>query len=113
MNRYVEVGLLADARSGKAVVVVPSSMADGRAAFDALAVEATDATRIERSNGRECVEFENGGSVRFVAPHSTGSLGLGLRPDVVFVEGWNTLAQRQRDELLATASKRGGELIRA
>ena len=110
MHRYVAEGLLRDAAIGKRVLVF-ATCGRAREIFrqaSALAANQTGVTRILRANGRECVEFANGGRLRFI---STSFAARGHEADVVYVEGWNDLNDTLRDDIRPAALR--GELIRA
>ena len=111
VNRYVEAGLLADARDGRTVVVIQPRRRDAHSTFMALAQEARDsASAVLRANGRERIDFPSGGRVQF---HTPGPGMRGVSADVVFIEGWNELSEAQRSEIAPVVCARGGEVIRA
>lgn len=110
MNRYIVEGLLRDATTGKRVLVF-AAQGGARKIFrhvSVLAANQTGVKRILRANGRECVEFTNGGRLRFI---STSHAARGHEADVVYVEAWNDLSDRQREDIAPSALR--GELIRA
>lgn len=109
MHRYVAEGLLRDAADGQMVLAFAAR--DGaREIFQqvsALAQNTAGVARIIRSRGRECIKFDNGGRLRVI---STSVAARGYQEDVVYVEGWYDLSERQRADIEPSAIC--GELIR-
>lgn len=115
MNKYVIDGLVAEARSGRRVVVATGSVRAARCAFDD-AVHATlhDEPKLVRANGRERVTLPNGGDIRFVSVRSKS--GRGMAADTVFMDselqGPDEL-RHYEDLVPIVASSPTGQIVRA
>ena len=109
MNSYAPPGILHDARQGGRVGIFAPKRVELSVAFKAIADQCHDAERINRANGRERIEFPNGGRITFHCT-SAGS-GRGVDVDVAYVDGWNELSEATRAD--SAPASMFGELIRA
>jgi hypothetical protein len=102
-------GILQDARQGAHIGVFAHKRVSLSAAFNTIADQCPDASRTLRANGRERIEFPNGGRITFHCTSAGG--GRGVEVDVAYVDGWDALSEPARADIVV-ASRRG-ELIRA
>lgn len=89
------------AQTGKTVLVIAATHSRSWWVFETLTANPLDLTRrITRGAGNEGVEFETGGSIRFL-PASAATSGAFCRvaPDVVILDADAHLSDRVMDEL--------------
>jgi hypothetical protein len=116
MNRYAALGISKDAEQGKRVIVITVLGIESRCALDEIAAQATADITVRRANGREQIDYPNGGRVT-VRTHRQ-HLGLrGHNADVLYLDvGVDALIHDTAvwDSLWAcTATSPHRELIRA
>ena len=113
MNRYEAQGVARDVEDGLRVIYLSSGDAC-RSAFEGVEREISDASKVLRAYGRQFIEHESGGWVRFVRTGGGASGIRGVACDVVVVGG----PGRDDMDLVSSAivSLQGsavGELIRS
>lgn len=93
MNRIAALGLLTEARTGKADIVVVSATASDTRRTAAAVAAAARAARLEGhtahlGNGRERIELAQGGSIRFITASRSGVIRplRGLRPHLLYLD---------------------------
>ena len=84
MNRYIDQGIIADALNGARVVVCGFARDIGESVARLTELCRGIDIRVTRANGRQRIEFPNGGSIKFVSTSRTG--GRGFTADVVVVD---------------------------
>lgn len=105
MNRYATAGLVADAASGKEILLVTRG-AMLTAAFEELVTLAGPVCVIRRANGAQSITFPNGGRIRL------DTTTTGLTADIVYIDAG--IADDSAFYPHAHAAVRAsGELIRA
>lgn len=108
MNGYMIDGILRDASHGMRVAVFANSRVRLTAAFAALSERASDASRIQRAHGRECIELPNGGRVTFHCAAQGG--GRGVSPDIAYVDEWDAMSEKAQEDI-AAATCRGALIV--
>lgn len=105
--------ILTPAASGRRVVVIDARRASLRTTFEDLVAPALAAgATVYRTSGQERILFAGGGRIQFIHPGLGGCRGVAA--DVVHVHGWDSLTQRQREDIMPMLNASpSGELIRA
>lgn len=119
MNKLAGMGMVMKAGVGKRVMVVttsiPEAMEEVEAALNEFLPSLDHAYTIHKANGRQRVEFNSGGGIRFFAYDHVDIRGESA--DVVFVD-WpiaNSMSFRDLVYMFkpVIATSRDGEIIRA
>ncbi len=85
MNRYTAQGIAMDALAGRRVLVVSRRQREARLAFEEMLDLTGEAARdVIAANGRELIQWPNGGSVAFVP--GLGHSMRGMTADTVFLD---------------------------
>lgn len=118
MNKLAGMGMVMKAGIGRRVMVVttsiPEAMHEVQSALDEFLPSLDHAYTVHKANGRERIEFNSGGGIRFFS----NNLDIrGESADVVFVDWPIADSMSYRDLVYmfkpVIATSRDGEIIRA
>lgn len=101
------------AQAGKTVLVIAATHSRSWWVFQTLTTDLVEQVhRVTRGAGNEGVEFESGGSIRFLpAPVVMSGAIRGLTPDVVILDAGAHLSDRVMDEF-GPAVATGAAIVR-